>query len=85
MQPTDSSKFTDKAWEAIVNSQDVARRGKHQQLEVEHVTIAMLEQDGIAKTILDKAGIDPVKLSGSHSSPEKYKYRVLSLIIISHP
>ncbi|MBO1348743.1 MAG: ATP-dependent chaperone ClpB [Hormoscilla sp. GUM202] len=63
MQPTDSSKFTDKAWEAIVNSQDVARRGKHQQLEVEHVAIAMLEQDGIAKTILSKAGIDPVKLS----------------------
>ncbi|MBC6422479.1 MAG: ATP-dependent chaperone ClpB [Hormoscilla sp. SP12CHS1] len=63
MQPTDSSKFTNKAWEAIVNSQDVARRGKHQQLEVEHVAIAMLEQDGIAKTILDKAGIDPVKLS----------------------
>jgi len=63
MQPTNSSKFTDKAWEAIVNSQDVARRGKHQQLEVEHVAIAMLEQDGIAKTILDKAGIDPVKLS----------------------
>ncbi len=62
MQPTDSSKFTDKAWEAIVNSQDVARRGKHQQLEVEHVAIAMLEQDGIAKTILSKAGVDPVKL-----------------------
>lgn len=62
MQPTDSSKFTDKAWEAIVNSQDVARRGKHQQLEVEHVAIAMFEQDGIAKTILSKAGIDPVKL-----------------------
>jgi len=62
MQPTDSSKFTDKAWEAIVNSQDVARRGKHQQLEVEHVAIAMLEQDGIAKTILSKASVDPVKL-----------------------
>lgn len=62
MQPTDSSKFTDKAWEAIVNSQDVARRGKHQQLEVEHVAIAMLEQEGLAKTILSKAGVDPVKL-----------------------
>jgi len=62
MQPTDSSKFTDKAWEAIVNSQDVARRGKHQQLEVEHVAIAMLEQDGIAKTILEKVSVDPAKL-----------------------
>ena len=62
MQPTDASKFTNKAWEAIVQSQDVARRGKHQQLEVEHVAIAILEQEGIAKTILEKAGIDPNKL-----------------------
>ncbi|HBQ97482.1 MAG TPA: hypothetical protein DD761_02970, partial [Cyanobacteria bacterium UBA11691] len=62
MQPTDSSKFTNKAWEAIVNSQDVARRGKHQQLEVEHVAIALLEQGGLAKTILEKAGIDPGRL-----------------------
>lgn len=62
MQPTDASKFTNKAWEAIVKSQDVARRGKHQQLEVEHVAIAILEQNGLAKTILEKAGIDPNKL-----------------------
>lgn len=63
MQPTDSTKFTNKAWEAIVKSQDVARRGRHQYLEVEHVAIALLEQEqGIAKGILEKAGLDPVKL-----------------------
>lgn len=58
MQPTDPSKFTEKAWEAIVKSQDVARRFRHQQLEVEHVVLAMLEQEGSGQTILKKAGID---------------------------
>ncbi|MGQ4647680.1 ATP-dependent chaperone ClpB [Lyngbya aestuarii] len=63
MQPTDSSKFTDKAWEAIVKSQDVARRCKNQQLEVEHVAIALLEQDGLeqdglASRILNRLTVD---------------------------
>ena len=58
MQPTDSSKFTDKAWEAIVKSQDVARRFKNQQLEVEHVAIALLEQEGLASQILSRVTVD---------------------------
>ncbi|MFM6397285.1 Clp protease N-terminal domain-containing protein, partial [Planktothrix sp.] len=41
MQPTDPSKFTDKAWEAVVKSQDVARRFQNQNLEVEHLLIAL--------------------------------------------
>jgi ATP-dependent Clp protease ATP-binding subunit ClpB len=59
MQPTDPNKFTDKAWEAIVQSQDVVRRYKHQNLEVEHLMIALLEQaDGMTGPILSKAGIE---------------------------
>jgi ATP-dependent Clp protease ATP-binding subunit ClpB len=58
MQPTDANKFTDKAWEAIVKSQDVARRYQHQQLEVEHLAIALLEQEGLAQRIVNRAGID---------------------------
>ena len=58
MQPTDPSKFTDKAWEAIVKSQDVARRFKNQQLEVEHMGIALLEQDGLANQILSRIPVD---------------------------
>ncbi|NJO39303.1 MAG: ATP-dependent chaperone ClpB [Cyanobacteria bacterium CRU_2_1] len=60
MQPTDESKFTEKAWDAIVKSQDVARRFRHQNLEVEHLAIALLEQEGLTTTLLGKAGIDPV-------------------------
>jgi ATP-dependent Clp protease ATP-binding subunit ClpB len=59
MQPTDPSKFTDKAWEAIVQAQDVVRRYRHQNLEVEHLMISLLEQqDGMAGKIFSKAGID---------------------------
>ncbi|NET54720.1 MAG: ATP-dependent chaperone ClpB [Symploca sp. SIO2E6] len=58
MQPTDSSKFTDKAWEAIVKSQDVARRCKNQQLEVEHIAIALLEQQELANRILLRVSVD---------------------------
>ncbi|MBP0030017.1 ATP-dependent chaperone ClpB [Roseofilum sp. Guam] len=84
MQPTDSSKFTNKAWEAIVNSQDVARRGKHQQLEVEHVAIALLEQGGLAKTILEKAGIEPGRLLqqlNQFDSRQKTTYNVDQLYL----
>jgi ATP-dependent Clp protease ATP-binding subunit ClpB len=62
MQPTDPSKFTEKAWEAIVKSQDVVRRFRQQELEVEHVSIALLEQEGLASTILTKVGIEPARL-----------------------
>ena len=59
MQPTDPDKFTTKAWDAIVEAQDVARRFRQQYLEAEHVTLAMLEQAGLADTILSKAGLSP--------------------------
>ncbi len=63
MQPTDPNKFTDKAWEAIVQAQDVVRRYKHQQLEVEHLMISLLEQqDGLATKVLTKAGIESQRL-----------------------
>ncbi len=58
MQPTDASKFTEQAWDAIVRSQEVARRCGNQQLEVEHIILALLETDGLTKRILDKAAIE---------------------------
>jgi ATP-dependent Clp protease ATP-binding subunit ClpB len=63
MQPTDPNRFTDKAWEAIVQSQDVARRYKQQTLEVEHLMIALLEQkDGLATQVLNRAGVEPTQM-----------------------
>jgi ATP-dependent Clp protease ATP-binding subunit ClpB len=76
MQPTDPGKFTEKAWEAIVKSQDVARQYRHQQLEVEHVALSLLEQEGLAKTILSKAGIDLNRLQQQFEEFTKRQPRV---------
>jgi ATP-dependent Clp protease ATP-binding subunit ClpB len=63
MQPTDSSKFTEQAWDAIVKSQDVARRCKNQTLEVEHVILALLEQPkGLAARIFQVANVEIPRL-----------------------
>jgi ATP-dependent Clp protease ATP-binding subunit ClpB len=58
MQPTDPNKFTETAWKAIAQSQDVAKRFKNQTLEVEHVAIALLEQEGLANLVLTKVTVD---------------------------
>ena len=63
MQPTDPSKFTEQAWDAIVKSQEVARRYRNQNLEVEHLLISLLEQEsGQAGDLLRKTTIDPGRL-----------------------
>lgn len=62
MQPTDPDKFTPIAWEAIVKSQDVILRFQQQQLEVEHLVIALLEQNDSAERILSQAGVEPEQL-----------------------
>jgi ATP-dependent Clp protease ATP-binding subunit ClpB len=58
MQPTDPNKFTDKAWDAIVKSQDIARSYLQQQLDVEHLLLALLEPNELGDRILNKAGIE---------------------------
>lgn len=58
MQPTDPDKFTDKVWAAIVKSQDVARRFGNNKLEVEHLSISLLEEEPLASKILGRAQVD---------------------------
>ena len=63
MQPTDPDQFTEQAWDAIVKSQEVARRFKNQNLEVEHLVLALLEQEkGLTLRILERAEIDVPRL-----------------------
>ncbi|MEL4897287.1 ATP-dependent chaperone ClpB [Crocosphaera sp. Alani8] len=63
MQPTDPDQFTEQAWDAIVKSQEVARRFKNQNLEVEHLVLALLEQEkGLTLRILERAEIDIPRL-----------------------
>ncbi|MDJ0556446.1 MAG: ATP-dependent chaperone ClpB [Microcoleaceae cyanobacterium MO_207.B10] len=79
MQPTDPSKFTEQAWDAIVKSQDVARRYQNQQLEVEHLIISLLEQQGTANKILNRAGIEPQNLIQQIDSFAKRQPKVGSI------
>ena len=73
MQPTDPSKFTEQAWDAVVKSQEVARRFKNTNLEVEHLVIALLEQDkGLAGRIFQKANLDALALQ---QQLESFTYR----------
>lgn len=63
MQPTDPNKFTDKAWDAIVKSQDIVRAYQQQQLDVEHLIIALLEEPtSLAIRILARSEVDPIRL-----------------------
>ncbi len=62
MQPTDPSKFTQQAWDIIVDSQEVARRFKNQELEVEHLMLTLFSTEGIANHILEAKKIDVSRL-----------------------
>lgn len=57
MQPTDPNKFTEKAWEAIAKTPEIAKQHRQQQIETEHLLSALLEQNGLATSIFNKAGV----------------------------
>ncbi len=62
MQPTDPNKFTEKAWEAITTTIDIAKENKQQQLESEHLFKSLLEKKGLAISIFNKADVSIEKL-----------------------
>ncbi|ANV91293.1 ATP-dependent chaperone ClpB [Picosynechococcus sp. PCC 8807] len=62
MQPTNPNQFTEKAWQAIAQTPDIAKQNQQQQIESEHLLQALLEQDGLAKSIFTKAEIPLAKL-----------------------
>ncbi len=60
----DISRFTQKSQEAISAAQNIALRLGHQQVDVEHLFKALLEQDqGLASRLLQQAGYDSQSLS----------------------
>lgn len=62
MQPTNPNQFTEKAWEAIVRTPDIAKENSHQQIETEHLMKSLTEQEGLASSIFNKANISVPKL-----------------------
>ncbi len=62
MQPTNPDQFTEKAWEAIAHTPDVAKQYQQQQLESEHLMKGLLEQEGLSSAIFTKAGTNLQKV-----------------------
>ncbi len=61
----DFEKFTNQAKETIGQSQQILRRYSHNQLDVEHILLAMLEQDGgVPRRMLEQSGVDVTALTG---------------------
>ncbi len=58
MQPTNPNQFTEKAWEAIVRTPEIAKQFQHQQIESEHLMRSLLEQEGLASSIFNKVGVN---------------------------
>jgi ATP-dependent Clp protease ATP-binding subunit ClpB len=58
MQPNNPQQFTEKAWQAVTQSLDIAKAAQHQQMESEHLLKALIEQDGLANSIISKAGVN---------------------------
>ena len=55
----DINRFTEKVQEALGGAQSTAARFSHQQVDVEHLFLALLgQQGGLAASILNKAGFD---------------------------
>ena len=75
MQPT-AEQFTEKAWAAVVAAQQLAQSARHQQLESEHLLLALLQQNGLAGRILNKAGVDT---NGFETSVQAYLQRQPSM------
>jgi ATP-dependent Clp protease ATP-binding subunit ClpB len=62
MQPTNPNQFTEKAWEAIAHTPDIAKQYQQQQIESEHLMKALLDQEGLTGGIFTKAGVNLQKL-----------------------
>jgi ATP-dependent Clp protease ATP-binding subunit ClpB len=58
MQPTNPNQFTEKAWQAIVRTPEIAKEAKHQQIESEHLMKALVEQEGLAASVFNKAEVN---------------------------
>ncbi len=55
----DFEKLTNQAKETVAQSQQIVQRYGHNQLDVEHILLAMLEQDGgVPRRVLEQIGVD---------------------------
>ena len=62
----DLNKFTQKSQEAVSQAQSVAIRFGHQQVDVDHLFKALIEQEnGLVPRLLERAGYDARAVAGA--------------------
>ena len=62
----DLKKFTEKAQEALVGSQELAREQNHPQVDPEHLLTTLAEQpEGVVPEVLRKMGVDPKRVAAA--------------------
>ncbi|NEO54804.1 MAG: ATP-dependent chaperone ClpB [Okeania sp. SIO3B5] len=62
MQLNNPNQFTEKTWEAIARTPDMAKTFQQQQIESELLMKALLEQNGLATSLFNKAGVSTSKV-----------------------
>ncbi|APB32308.1 ATP-dependent chaperone ClpB [Gloeomargarita lithophora Alchichica-D10] len=62
MQPNDPNKFTESAWNAIVQAVESTKQQQQQQIESEHLLFALLNAEGLANSICQRLNINPQQL-----------------------
>src|SRR5438552_16637019 len=56
----DLNKFTEKSQAALMEAQNIASRNQHQAVDVEHLLLALLEQEGgLVPRLFEKAEVAP--------------------------
>jgi ATP-dependent Clp protease ATP-binding subunit ClpB len=75
----DLNKFTEKSQAALMEAQAIGTRNQHQAVDVEHLALALLEQEeGLVPRLLEKAGVSPDSIEdkdsgGSGSDPARLR------------
>jgi ATP-dependent Clp protease ATP-binding subunit ClpB len=55
-----TDRFTQKSQEVLVNAQEIAKERNHNQVELDHVLIALLTQEeSLSRNVLGRIGVDP--------------------------
>ena len=72
-----TDRFTQKSQEALIAAQEIAREGNHNQVELEHLLLALLRQDeSLTGNILEKLGVDAALVSGKIEKALERKAKV---------
>ena len=83
-----SEEFTDKAWNSILSAQRIAQDHKQQQIESEHLLIALIEEEGLAREILKTAGsklpeVQEILQTHIKTKPKIFGFDTVILFILS--